>query len=422
MPSSPTAPAADHRVSSLREAHLLDLLTQVADPRDAHGMRYALAGMLALALTAVMAGALSFTAIGEWAADLPADALERLGLGLGLDAAPRESTMRKAFARLDAGELDRQVAAFAATRSARIAGRRVIAIDGKTIRGARTGTGHLPHLVAALDQTSGVVIGQSEVDAKTNEIPALREMLPALGNLTGAVTTADAMHTQRESAQAITAAGADYVLTVKANQAKLHTSLKALPWQGVPAHRHTETGHGRRTTPTIKAIEAGRWSLEFPAATQIAQIRRTTTRAGKKSIEVIYIITSADHRAAPSHVLATWVRSHWSIENRLHWVRDVTFDEDRSQVRTASSNGHAAQHHHHHLAPGRHQQHRRRATPQRQTPRTDPHPAPDLLKHDLSGALASVVPEFRRSQRGCSRTREGNEGSVKDEPPAPDAT
>ncbi|MGH3466701.1 MAG: ISAs1 family transposase [Thermocrispum sp.] len=114
-------------------------------------------------------------------------------------------------------------------------------------------------------------------------------------------------------------------------------ALKTLPWNKVPAgSRSTQHGHGRRATRTIKVINAPAW-IEFNAAVQLAQLRRTVTRAGKKSVEVVYLITSATHQAAAPAVLAAWIQGHWSIENQLHWVRDVTYDEDRSQVRTGAA-------------------------------------------------------------------------------------
>jgi predicted transposase YbfD/YdcC len=282
----------------------------------------------------VLAGARSFAAIGEWAAELGG---ERLA-SLGLSRAPEESTLRKLFCRLDGAALDRQLGIFAWTRTHQVKRRRVIAIDGKTIRGARSDNRDAPHLVAALDHATGVVLGQIAVAAKSNEIPAVRDLLATFdpADLRGCVITLDAMHTQTDTAQAILDAGADYLLTVKANQPGLLARLKALPWKDVPAHRATTTGHGRRATRSIKVIQAPAWT-GFTGAAQVAQLRRTVTKKGIKSVEVVYLITSADHAAAPPAVLAGWVQEHWGIENRLHWVRDVTYDEDRSQTRTGNA-------------------------------------------------------------------------------------
>lgn len=293
--------------------------------------------MLTVAVCAVLAGARSFTAIGEFAADLTAVQLGRLGLERG----PVESTLRKLFLRLDAAALDAALAVFVWCRLRRVEGRRVIAIDGKTVRGARFGTTAAPHLIAALDHATGVVVGQRQVAVKSNEIPAVRDLLAGFeaADLHGCVITVDAMHTQDDTAEVILDAGAHYVFTVKGNRPTLLAALKKLPWTKVPVGaRSTETGHGRRTTRTIKVIDVPAlpgWP-EFVGVAQVAQLRRTVTKSGKKSVEVVYVITSATHRDAPPAVLAAWVQGHWGIENRLHWVRDVTFDEDRSQVRTGT--------------------------------------------------------------------------------------
>lgn len=317
---------------------LLGVLDQVPDPRDPRGVRYPLGGVLAVAVSAVLTGARSFAAIGEWALDLSAEQLGRFGL----DKAPVESTMRKLFARLDACAFDRQLAVLAWCRSLQIGDRRVIAVDGKTVRGARTATGTAPHLIAALDHSSGVVLGQNQVAAKSNEIPAVRDLLAGFdpAELRGCVITMDAMHTQDDTGKEIVDAGADYVFTVKANRPTLLRALKALPWAQVPlgsrSTDHGVGGHGRRATRTIKVIDVPAlpgWP-EFTGIAQVAQLRRTVTRNAKKTVEVVYLITSATHHVAPPAVLATWIKGHWCIENRLHWVRDVTFDEDRSQVRS----------------------------------------------------------------------------------------
>jgi predicted transposase YbfD/YdcC len=192
------------------------------------------------------------------------------------------------------------------------------AIDGKTVRGARSEAGKAPHLVAALAHGTGAVLGQVAADEKSNEIPAVRELLKAFADLAGAVLTLDAMHTQHDTARAILGRGADYVMTVKANMPTLYRQLKALPWAAVPSVSAVSTGHGRRVRRTIRAELVPAW-IEFDGAAQVAQLRRTVTRKGKKTVEVVYLITS-DRDADPA-TLAAWVRGHWHIENRLHWVR-----------------------------------------------------------------------------------------------------
>lgn len=331
MPFSPTLPA---QTNTTRHERLLAALEAVPDPRDRRGVRYSLAGVLALAVTATVAGCRSFAAIGQWAAETAADKLVCFGLASG--SVPDESTLRKLFARLDADALDRALGMWMWTRTFTVDERRVIALDGKTVRGARTRPdGKAPHLVAAFDHGAGAVLGQVAVDAKSNEIPAARMLLGQL-DLDGAVATLDAMHTQTDTAAVITGAGGDYVFTVKANMPGLHQKLKKLPWKDIPAHTARTADRGRRVTRTIKVAVVPDW-IDFPGAAQVAQLRRTVTGKATKAVEVVYLITSAGHTDAPPQRLAAWVQGHWGIENRLHWIRDVTFGEDGSQVRTGQA-------------------------------------------------------------------------------------
>jgi len=314
-----------------RSQYLLDLLAQVPDPRKKRGRRHPLAGLLAVGIAAVIAGSKSFAAIGQWAADAGPEALAALGAVRG---AAEESTFRRAFTLVSADVLDRVLGAWLHTRAVRAGGRLVIAIDGKTVRGAKNTDGKAPHLVAALAHGIGAVLGQVAVEEKSNEIPAVRDLLKAFASLASAVITIDAMHTQHDTAQVILGRGAGYVMTVKANMPALYRQLKKLPWAAVPAVSAVSTDHGRRARRTIKAVLAPAW-VEFEGAAQVAQLRRTVTKNGKKTVEVVYLITS-DRDAGPA-TLAAWVRGHWEIENKLHWVRDVTYQEDKSLVRTGNA-------------------------------------------------------------------------------------
>ena len=317
--------------AAARSQYLLDLLAQVPDPRERRGRRHSLAGLLAVGVAAVIAGSRSFAAVGQWAADAGTDVLAALGADRG---PAEESTFRRAFALVSADVLDRVLGAWLHTRAVRAGSRLVIAIDGKAVRGARGKAGKAPHLVAALAHGIGAVLGQVAVDAKSNEIPAVRELLKAFADLAGAVITIDALHTQHDTAQAVLDRKADYVMTVKGNMPTLFRQLKKLPWGQVPAVSSVSTGHGRRARRTIKVVLAPAW-IGFAGAAQVAQVRRTVTKRGKKTVEVVYLITS-DCQADPA-TLAAWVRGHWHIENKLHWVRDVTYQEDKSLVRTGNA-------------------------------------------------------------------------------------
>ena len=328
MPSSTT--------TALSRQPLKEVLEGVTDPRDRRGVRHPLVSAGCLAVTGILAGCRSLTAIWEHAADLePAD-LGALGLEEGR-ALPSESTIRRVLQDLDPAGLDARLTSWFFTRTGAIAGRRVIAVEDETMRGARTGDNPAPHLLAALDQAAGTALTQRRVADKSNEIPALRDLLAPL-DLDGAVVTADAMHTQTGTAEWIRSRGAHYVLTVKNNQPGLKRALKKLPWKDVPSTSVPDGSHGRRVRRTVQAVEAPAW-IDFPGAAQVIRIRRTRTvnkRGGgrRTTTEVAHLICSLPMTDAPPELVASWARGHWTIENRLHWVRDVVFDEDRHQLRT----------------------------------------------------------------------------------------
>jgi predicted transposase YbfD/YdcC len=340
--SSLIDPAIGQLIAAARgeeRGRLLLVLAAVPDPRARRGVRHRLAVILGLALCAVLAGARSFTAIAEWAAD--ADQATRNALGV-TGVVPCESTFRRTLQALDADALDEAAGGRARQRTAPAAGtRRAVAVDGKALRGSGTAGGPGRHLLAALDHGHGVVLGQADVEAKTNEIPMFAT-LPDRVDLAGAVVTADALHAQRAHAEYLTGQrDAHYLITVKRNQPGLHAQLAGLPWRHVPvACRTRDKGHGRieRRTLKVTAVAAG---LAFPHAAQAIQIvRRRRPLTGKNSkkwsTETVYAITSLTVIQAQPADLARFVRGHWGIEDRLHWVRDVTYDEDRSQVRAGS--------------------------------------------------------------------------------------
>lgn len=344
MPATPSLlidPAIDHLVSLGDAARatgvdLLALLDRVGDPRNPKGMRHRLVVILRVAACAVLAGARSYVAIGEWAADLDDKTRAQLGAA---DRMPTESTIRRTLQALDADAFDDLLGAWGQQRTMPAPGvRRRVAVDGKTLRGSGVAGGPGRHLLAAFDHVQGVVLAQVDVEAKTNEIPMFATLLDHI-DLTAAIVTADAMHAQRGHATyLVEQRSAHFVLTVKRNQPNLYAQLAALPWRHVPvAHDSRERGHGRTEWRTVRvtAVSAG---LGFPHAAQAIQITRRRRPNSRKrwSTETVYAVTSLTALQITPDELADVLRGHWSIEVQLHWVRDTAWDEDRSQIRTAS--------------------------------------------------------------------------------------
>jgi predicted transposase YbfD/YdcC len=342
-------PASDRALLPGQCPDLAEHLARVPDPRDPRGVRHTLTSLLLAAVAAVLAGARSFTAVGEWVADAPPQVLASLGVRRDPLARrfepPDEATFRRVLEAVDPAALDAAVGSWLAGQ-ARAAGhgqghsrRRAVAVDGKAVRGTRhsSSDGQAVHLLAALDQQAGAVLAQAGVDGKTNEITQFAPLLDPL-DLAGCVVTADAMHTQHGHAEfLIKDKKAHYILVVKRNQPSLYAQVKNLPWRNIPAGaRQRDRGHGREEHRTLKAaaVAAG---LAFPHAAQAIRLTRRIRplSGGKWRTVTVYAITSLDARQATPAQLAEWIRGHWQIEV-LHHIRDVSYGEDASQIRTGS--------------------------------------------------------------------------------------
>ncbi len=271
--------------TALSRQPLVQVLRSVTDPRNRRGVRHDLLTVLSLAVTGVLAGCRSLTAIWQYATDLTAADLEALGLEAGQDL-PSESTIRRVVQDLDSADVDAHLRSWLCTRAGTINARRVIAArrqdhaQGPHQQGpgasspGRFGPGHRRRADPA---ASGRQVQP--------EVPALRDLLEPL-DLDGVVVTADAMHTQTGTSQWITRRGGHYLLTPLGNQKTLRKTLKALPWKSVPSVSSVDTGHGRRVRRTAKAIEAPAW-VDFPGAAQVVQLRRTRTIKSRKHVEVV---------------------------------------------------------------------------------------------------------------------------------------
>lgn len=316
---------------------LLEALQAVRDVRKARGRVFKLTFVLAVSLVAVLAGAKNFREIGDHVADLSDSLLGKLGAKwchfmVGFRR-PSERTIRRILGDIDAGELDRASGAWLRKNADVDAdGVVTLAIDGKVLRGSWTDKNSRFTLFSAVLHGSGVTVAQVEVPADTNEITQVESLLAEVPVSAGerVVVTADAAHTQRETAEHIKGVrGFDYFLVAKGNQPTLADSVfkKILPLlKHAPAHSVTERGHGRISS--WETWDSDAEGIDFPRISRVACIRRKIyTMAGEcVSKEHAWVLTSsADATAKDFHVR---IRNHWGIENKSHYVRDVTYHED----------------------------------------------------------------------------------------------
>ena len=323
---------------------LLEVLAEIPDFRKARGKRYPLQSILALACCAILCGYRSYSAIAEWGANYGQRFTRVLGF---THKTPSASTLHTIFKGVGLEVFEAKLGAWAETVSATDpslleATPTATALDGKTLRGSKKQGAPGAHLLSALSHQVGVTLAQVAVDEKSNEITAVETLLRGLV-LEGRVITMDALLTQRRIAQQIIGAGGDYVMMVKDNQPQLRADIAqvfALPPWGDPQPRVStvDLGHGRIEQRTLTTSEALVGYSEWPGLAQVFRIERhvITKKRATERMEIVYGVSSLSAaRATPSQLLGL-VRGHWQIENKSHWVRDVTFDEDRSQVRCGS--------------------------------------------------------------------------------------
>ena len=317
---------------------LFECLGEVLECRHARGKRYPLKTVLAVA--ARLAGYRGATAFAQFAALLSQEQLEAVGAFWSPSkqryTAPAITTLHNILAALPPETLDIAIGRWTGQHGSAHA---PVAMDGKDLRGASKQTEHGRRMmVAAVEHNTGVVLGQVEVDSKSNEIPAVRALSNRL-DLTGRIVTLDPMHAQHETARCLLARRADYVLSaIKDNQETILEDLTAIDFTDAPWHETLDKGHGRieRRRCAVVDLTAAEWdgyaNLHGRRQAMRIEREREVLNTAKRSIEVTWSLTSLGaERAGPEELLAL-VRNHWHIENRLHYVRDFTYDEDRCRA------------------------------------------------------------------------------------------
>lgn len=321
---------------------LIERFSYLPDARVEGRTDHDLLDVVVLALCAVMSGAEGWDDIEDWGRARE-DWLRRyLRLRNGI---PGHDTIRRVFEALAPSELELRFEQWMNSLCPAVAGR-VIAIDGKALRGsarARSGLRAL-HQVSAYAAEYGLTLGQRACAEKSNEITAIAELLPVLA-LEGAVVTIDAMGCQTAIAEQIVAGGGDYVLAVKDNQPQLAQALRdffttlnatGYPKREASVHETLDKGHGRIETRRCTSVARLDWlellglKARWPKLTSVACVESTREIADKVETEKRYVISSLP---ADSQRILHAVRTHWGIENGLHWCLDVTFGDDASSIR-----------------------------------------------------------------------------------------
>lgn len=315
-------------------AHFVDL----TDPREDRGYNHKLLDVIGLALCGTICGANSWADVERFAKAHIEWFQQFLELPHGV---PSHDTFSRLFARLDTAEFQKCLGEWVQQLQLQLEGK-TVSIDGKTLCGShdRSAAKQALHIVSAWANQVKFCLGQVSVESKSNEIPAVRELLDIL-HLKGAVVTADAMHCQKETAQKIIDKEANYVLQVKQNQKSLSAAItEEIDRYAQDNFQHrkvrqlttTEKNRGRLETRTVMVAPApAALKKKWPGLQTIGVIhRRRELPDGTESEELTSFISSLPPKVRD---LAKHVRNHWSIENTLHHTLDVTFTEDGSRIR-----------------------------------------------------------------------------------------
>jgi len=328
------------KLRELQVPPLLSVFGQLRDWRKAHGKVYRLIALLTVMLAGLMCGKKEVKPIARWCQALPS--LTRAQMGLPFGRSPAAKTLDRLLAKLDPDALEAALRGWLAAVNKQIAQAGFslrIAIDGKAVRGAAKRGAACIHLLAAVCHELRIVWGQVPVDSKTNEITQVLPLLSLLC-LEGRLVTMDALLTQREVAQAILDHHGDYLMVVKKNQPQLCQDIawcfesEPLPEEVRGTATTLSKGHGRLETRTIVTSAALTGFIDWPGAAQVMQITRTVVhlKTGETTTKQVYAITSLPPERGSPQLLLEANRDHWTIENRVHWVRDVQLGEDACAV------------------------------------------------------------------------------------------
>ena len=343
--------------------HLLDMLAEVPDPRKKKGLRHPLQAMLGALVVGLLCGHKGYTCIATWKP--PRQPTLAKALGFKRRKTPSGSTFHNLLKALDVNKLEQTLTKWVMATYQRCpfleSRLTAVAIDGKSLHGTDTQESRRLHLLAAASHELGIPLTQCAVGEETNEISVASKLLKRFDVAGKVITTEVSLLTQRAFCKDILTANADYALPVKANQKQLFEDIRDLfeplaetdppevnarrfeklhpqAEAHLDGHTDVETAHGFTTTRTLRCSTLLTPEIKWPGLAQVYEyhIQRQHTQTEEITHYKQYGITSLLPEKATAEDLLKLRREHWSIENKLHWLRDVIFDEDASQARTGS--------------------------------------------------------------------------------------
>jgi len=322
---------------------LIGYFASIDDLRDPRWIRHLLIDILIISLCAVLCGADGWEDIETFGRSNIDWFKSFLALPNGI---PHHDTFRRMFERIRPEQFEASFGSW--VQSIRVAFKHeVVGIDGKSMRGSYTDgndkSADMLHIVSAWASKNSLILGQVKTSDKSNEITAIPQLLKHL-ELSGCIVTIDAMGCQRKIASAIKKQGADYILSVKENQKGLYNAMDhafnradSINFESMVFDQHEENdfGHGRiesRECTVLPMMYLHNFKEKWEGFASLVRIKsqRTDKCTGETSLETSYCISSLPHDAK---LMLASKRQHWGIENNVHWVLDVIFNEDHSRVR-----------------------------------------------------------------------------------------